>query len=248
MSINPPNKQNITQDPVIELENLSVAIDNKPILRNINLKISRGEYVGIIGKNGSGKTTLMKTIVGLIKPTIGSIKLFGNPFETKALNKIGYVPQMNFIKRTFPANVEDVVSLGLYKIHKFRRLSEQDKEKIMLALHKVKMEDFLHRPIGHLSGGEQQKVLLAQALVSEPEVLLLDEPTNALDFVMVRDFLALLSELNQKYNLTLLVIQHNLEMLRPFCTRLIMLKRSILYDGNPINSIADSMIQKVFLE
>lgn len=236
------------QNPVIELENLSVALDNKPVLRKINLKINRGEYIGIIGKNGSGKTTLMKTLVGLIKPTTGFIKLFGEPFNLKALNKIGYVPQMNTIKRTFPANVQDVVSLGLYKMHKFRRLSEKDKEKIMLALHKVKMEGFINRPIGHLSGGEQQKVLLAQALVSEPEILLLDEPTNALDFVMIRDFLSLLSELNHKYNLTLLVIQHNLEMLRPFCTRLIMLKRSIFYDGNPLDPSVDSMIQKVFLE
>lgn len=248
MSINPTNNQSNKQNPIIELENVSVALENKPVLRNINLKINHGEYVGIIGKNGSGKTTLMKTIMGLIKPNTGSIKLFGSPFEPKALNKIGYVPQMNAIKRTFPANVEEVVSLGLYKIHKFRKLSETDKQKIMLALHKVKMEDFIHRPIGHLSGGEQQKVLLAQALVSEPEILLLDEPTNALDFVMVRDFLALLSELNRKYNLTLLVIQHNLEMLRPFCTRLIMLKRSILYDGNPTDSTADKMIEKVFLE
>jgi manganese/zinc/iron transport system ATP- binding protein len=130
------------QNPVIELENLSVALDNKPVLRKINLKINRGEYIGIIGKNGSGKTTLMKTLVGLIKPTSGFIKLFGEPFNPKALNKIGYVPQMNTIKRTFPANVQDVVSLGLYKMHKFRRLSEKDKEKIMLALHKVKMEGF----------------------------------------------------------------------------------------------------------
>jgi zinc transport system ATP-binding protein len=235
-----------THNPIIELENVSVVLDNKPVLRNINFKINRGEYVGIIGKNGSGKTTLIKTIIGLIKPDKGTIKIFGKPFNPQALTKIGYVPQMNSIKRTFPASVQDVVSMGLFKRHKFRRLSDQDKEKIMLALHKVKMEDFIHRPIGHLSGGEQQKVLLAQALVSDPEILLLDEPTNALDFVMIRDFLDLLRDLNTRFTLTLLVIQHNLELLRPFCSRLIMIKRSIFFDGLPSDKNADNMIQKVF--
>jgi len=108
------------------------------------------------------------------------------------------------------------------------------------------MGSFFDRPIGHLSGGEQQNVLVAQALVREPEILLLDEPTSALDFTMVENFLRLLQDLNKNYGITLIVIQHNLEILRPYCSRLIMLKGSIMYDGLPNIPRADELIKRVF--
>lgn len=116
----------------------------------------------------------------------------------------------------------------------------------MLALHKVKMERFANRPIGHLSGGEQQKVLIAQALVRNPKILLLDEPTSALDFTMVKDLLALLKSLNDKFNIILIVIQHNLDMLLPFCNRLVMLRGIKVYDGPPQIEKATEMIERVF--
>lgn len=217
------------------------------MLRDVSATIDEGEYVGLIGKNGSGKTTLMKVILGLVKPAAGTVRVFGEPVSRSTLARVGYTPQMHRIPHEFPATVGDVVGMGLYKRKGFQhRLDAHDQESIQLALHKVRMEEFLNRPVGHLSGGEQQKVLVAQALVNEPRLLLLDEPTSALDFVMVQDLLELVGELNRKYGLTLVVIQHNLEMLRPHCSRLLMLRRAIMYDGDPRAPAADEMLRDVF--
>ena len=232
--------------PIIELESVSVNYGRNTILKNIDLKIYKGEYVGLIGKNGSGKSTLMKSILGLIPLESGTIKVFGNPIQSDMYDKIGYMPQMHPIQREFPATVGDIVGMGLYKKILFKPFKKEDKDRIKLALHKVNMGSFFERPIGHLSGGEQQKVLVAQALVRDPEILLLDEPTSALDFTMVNDFLNLLQDLNQNYGITLIVIQHNLEILRPYCSRLIMLMGSIMYDGLPNIPRADELIKKVF--
>jgi len=234
-------------DYIIELDNVNVMLGNRKILQNINLKIEKGEYIGLIGRNGSGKTTLMKTILGLIPAASGTIKIFGQPLNRDVLNKIGYVPQINTINRQFPATVEDIVSMGLYKNRLFRKLSKDDKNKIMYALHLVKMETYLNRPIGHLSGGEQQKVFLAHALVQNPEILLLDEPISALDFVIAQDFLRLVEKLNKEKNITIIVIQHNLELLRPFCNRLIILRGRILYDGDPNDPQINQIIFNAFV-
>ncbi len=242
----PHSEKSMTDQPIIELDDVSVDYGKNRVINNINLKIYKGEYIGLIGKNGSGKSTLMKTILGLIHPKSGVVKVFGKPIQSEMYDKIGYMPQMHPIQREFPATVGDIVEMGLYKTSLFRPLKKSDKQKIKLALHKVKMGSFLDRPIGHLSGGEQQKVLVAQALVREPEILLLDEPTSALDFTMVEDFLRLLDDLNKNYGITLIVIQHNLEILRPYCSRLIMLRGSIMYDGLPNIPRADELIKKVF--
>ena len=234
------------KSPIIELDDVSINYGKNIILNNINLKIYRGEYIGLIGKNGSGKSTLMKSILGLVLPESGTIKVFGKPIQSEMYDKIGYMPQMHPIQRDFPATVGDIVGMGLYKKNLFKPFRKDDKDRIKLALHKVNMGPFFDRPIGHLSGGEQQKVLVAQALVRDPEILLLDEPTSALDFTMVEDLLDLLGNLNKDYGITLIVIQHNLEILRPFCSRLIMLRGTIMYDGLPNIPRADELIKRVF--
>ena len=231
---------------VVDLSNVSVDLGGTRILHDINLKIKQGEYIGLIGKNGSGKTTLMKTILGLIKPAKGTVRLYGEKLSGAGYERVGYVPQMQSIKREFPATVKDVVLMGLYRKRLFSRIRKEDEERAKLALHKVKMENYIDRPIGHLSGGEQQKVLVAHALVQDPDILLLDEPTSALDFRMAKQFLELLKKINEEYNITLVVIQHNLELLRPSSSRIIMLRGVIMYDGPPTSEEADALIPQVF--
>jgi zinc transport system ATP-binding protein len=239
--------KNFFPNPIIELKDVSVVLGRKQVLKDIDLIVNEGDYIGLIGKNGSGKTTLLKAILGIYKLKSGSVLVNQQPVTSETYRQIGYVPQMHPIKREFPATVYDVVQMGLYRFK--ANIAEDQEEKgdpVMLALHKVKMERFANRPIGHLSGGEQQKVLIAQALVRNPKILLLDEPTSALDFIMVKDLFALLKRLNEKYNITLIVIQHNLEMLIPFCSRLVMLRGIKMYDGPPQIEKANEMIQKVF--
>ena len=241
------DKSNINSPSIIEIKNLYVSYGRKQVLANINLKINKGDYVGLIGGNGAGKSTLLKSIIGLIKPTSGSVKILGKTLNLQVLDKIGYTPQMHSINHEFPATVGDIVEMGLYRKNGlFKRLNKNSKEKVMLALHKVKMESFIDRPIGHLSGGEQQKILVAQALVKEPEILFLDEPTSALDFVRVKEVLLLLDEMNKKYGITIIAIHHNLDLIKPFCNRLVVLKGIIRYDGDPHTKEADNIIAEVF--
>ena len=234
-------------NPIIEVKGVSVELGRKLVLKDIDLNVNEGDYIGLIGKNGSGKTTLLKAILGIYKIKSGSIMVNGTPVTADTYRQIGYVPQMHPIKREFPATVYDVVQMGLYRFKENYTLEKDAKsDPVMLALHKVKMERFANRPIGHLSGGEQQKVLIAQALVRNPKILLLDEPTSALDFKMVKDLLALLKRVNENFNITLIVIQHNLELLTPFCNRLVMLRGIKVYDGPPQIEKASEMIERVF--
>ncbi|MHA1730942.1 MAG: metal ABC transporter ATP-binding protein [Promethearchaeota archaeon] len=219
---------------IIELRGVNVKYGDTPVLINFNLTIRRGDYLGLLGPNGSGKTTLMKTILGIVKPDSGEVLVYGKPLSNHNRDKIGYVSQLHAVNREFPARVHEIVEMGRYGMRGFgRRLTREDHEAVKFALHKVHMEEFFDRPIGHLSGGEQQKVFVAQALVRNPEILLLDEPTSALDFVMVKDFLDLLEDLRDNWEMTIVAIHHNLDLLRPYCNRLVVMNRTIWYDGTP---------------
>ncbi len=211
-----------------------------------------GGKVKVFGKPISSKTynyigymPQMKRISHAFPATVKDVVGMGlykerlfNPFIESPINKI-----KNKLKAILPQY--PLLQKLIKEPHKLE-VEDDYTDRIMYALHKVNMEKYVNRPIGHLSGGEQQKVLVAQALVTEPKILLLDEPTSSLDFVMVKDFLKLLTKLNNDYGITLMVIQHNLEMLQPFCSRLIMLRGTIMYDGPPNIPKASEMIQKVF--
>jgi len=234
-------------EPILEIKDLSVSYENVIALENVNLKIYRGDYVGIFGPNGSGKTTLLKAILGLIKPNKGIIKLFNSDDLKKMRIKIGYVPQNPSVKRNFPASVIEVVEMGLYgKIGFLKPLKKEHRKIAERALHKVHMGAFKNRPIGHLSGGELQKVMVARAIVSNPEILLLDEPTSALDFVMTGELMTLLKELNEKYKLTIIAINHNLNLLKPYCSRLVLMKNRVYFDGSVNDPKVEENIRKIF--
>ena len=238
------------------LEDIHVAFGSLVALAGINLDINKGEVVGICGPNGSGKTTLLKVILGQIKPYKGKVTLLGHevasgssktelPKELKL--KIGYVPQLQKIDQHFPATVFDVVMMGRYsKIGLGKRPSKYDREIVLKALHDVHLEKFIERPIGHLSGGQQQKVMIARALAQEPEILLLDEPTSALDFKIAEDLMKLIRELHDRQNLTIIMVQHNIKILQDYSDRLVCLNVKMAYDGSPIDPSIDAVIKKVF--
>lgn len=197
---------------IVEVENLSFSYGNQEVLSNINLTIHRGDYLAVVGGNGSGKTTLLKIILGLLKPDGGDVYLFGkNVKDFKEWRKIGYVSQKatNF-DANFPATVEEVVLMGRYaRRGLLHHLVPEDRKKTREALEKVEMWQYRGRQIGEISGGEQQRVFIARALASEPEIIFLDEPTAGIDKNAREDFYTLLKKLNQKFNLTVILVTHD---------------------------------------
>jgi len=234
-------------EPVISFENVDVKYHNVLALRDISVQIYQGDYIGIFGPNGSGKTTFLKTIIGLIEPDQGIVSVLGSKNLKKVRSNVGYVPQDISVKKTFPATVLEVVEMGLFgKIGFMKPLKSEDKKQAEETLHMVHMGAYKSRPIGHLSGGELQKVMVARALASRPKILLLDEPTSALDFMMVTNLMKLLVELNDKLNITIIAINHHLDLLTPYCSRLLLMDGTIVYDGDPESNEIDEKIKQIF--
>jgi len=199
---------------IIEVSNISFSYNDQVVLKDVNLSIHKGDYLGVVGSNGSGKTTLLRIILGLISPKSGTIKLFGEDISVfKDWSKVGYVPQkvINF-DNNFPVTVLEVVSMGRYgKRGLFHRITEEDKQKVTEALRNVDMLDYINRPIGDLSGGQQQRVFIARALAGDPEIIFLDEPTVGVEKDIKEKFYQLLHDLNEKLNLTIVIVTHDIE-------------------------------------
>jgi len=199
---------------IIEISDVSFSFSDEEILKDVNLSIHRGDYLGVVGSNGSGKTTLLRIILGLIKSKSGSIKLFGQDIEEfKDWSKIGYVPQkvINF-DNNFPLTVLEVVLMGRYgKLGLLHSVTIEDKKKVEEALKHVDMWDYRDRQIGDLSGGQQQRVFIARALAGNPEILFLDEPTVSIEKDIKNKFYQLLHNLNEKLELTIVIITHDIE-------------------------------------
>lgn len=246
--------KNNRKNTLIELSKISATYNDVLALYNINLKVNKGDYIGISGPNASGKTTLLKIILGIKKPDVGRVKVFGKDIQkfgmpAKFRHKIAYIPQNKSIGKNFPALVKDVVMMGRYsQIGIFRPITKKDKEIVKESLRKMGMLEFAKRPIGHLSGGQQQKVLIARALAQEPEILLLDEPTSALDFKVVKELGEIFKVLHEESNLTILEINHNLDILRESCDRIVVLNKTIIWEGSADSPEFDSVIDQVFYQ
>jgi len=201
-------------DTIVEVKDVSFSYGDHEVLSHINLSIHRGDYLGIVGGNGSGKTTLLKIILGLLKPTSGSITLFGTAAGSfRDWPKIGYVPQKaTAFDAGFPATVEEVVLMGRYgKKGLFHHMTEEDRQYARRALEQVGMVPHRSRLIGDLSGGQQQRVFIARALAGEPEIIFLDEPTVGVEKKVKEEFYALLRKLNEKLRLTVVLVTHDIE-------------------------------------
>ncbi|MHA1762771.1 MAG: metal ABC transporter ATP-binding protein [Promethearchaeota archaeon] len=232
------------------LNGVTVTYQDVLALWQVNLDVSLGQYVGIAGPNGSGKTTLLKTILGLIKPQEGQVSIYGLPIDhdnKEILKKIAYVPQAHQIDPFFPATVEDVVLMGRQGLKRLgQRIDKKDMELVEKELKTIGLWKERNRPIGHLSGGQQQKTLIARALVREPEILLLDEPTSNLDFKITKEIMDIINYLHETRELTILAVHHNLKLMRADVERMIILDKAIVYDGSPNNPEVDEIIQKTF--
>jgi len=201
-----------------------------PILQAISLTVERGDLLGIIGPNGGGKSTLLKVILGLVKPVRGHVAVWGEPPEESS-DRIGYVPQRSLFDRDFPITVLEVVRMGLLSRSRLLRpFRPSDREKALEALETVGMTDLHTRPIGHLSGGEQQRTFIARALVRNPSLLLLDEAFSGVDPTTQAELYELLSRLRD--NVTIIMVTHDLAAISTHVEKVACLNRQLHYHGS----------------
>ncbi|RKD27042.1 zinc ABC transporter ATP-binding protein [Ammoniphilus oxalaticus] len=223
-------------NPIIECKHVDFHYGPNQVLQDISFIVEAGDYVGLVGPNGSGKSTLLSIILGLIKPQQGEVFLFGQPISMfKDWRQIGYVSQKaNSFNSGFPATVFEVVSMGLYgKLGLFRRPSKADKEMVVEAIEQVGLTAFTDRNIGKLSGGQQQRAFIARAIVAKPRLLILDEPTVGVDTESVDRFYQLLARLHEQYELTLLMVSHDIGMMTRHVTQVACLNKRIYFHGEP---------------
>ena len=165
----------------IEVNDLTVVYQDRPVLWDVDCEVPQNKLMAIVGPNGAGKSTLIKTILGLIQPSAGRIRILGKPYSAKS-GLVAYVPQRSSVDWDFPTDVRDVVLMGRYgHLGWFRRPARQDVELAMDALDKVGMAEFSHRQISQLSGGQQQRVFIARALIQDAMIYLMDEPFAGVD-------------------------------------------------------------------
>lgn len=215
----------------IEIKNLKFGYNENQILKNVNLNLDEGDFAVISGKNGSGKSTLIKLILGQLKKDKGIIKLFGIDMEDfKNFDKIGYVPQVNeAIKVAFPVSAREYVGLNLYKEFSiFNTITKKSKSKIENTFSTLKIKDLIDRPFNKLSGGQAQRVMIARALVNNPDILILDEPTVGIDQKSKENFLDLLVHLNTHHNISILMITHEMDILGDYVDKVFKLKDGVI--------------------
>ncbi len=217
--------------PCLELEQVSVYYDAVMALDNVSFSIERGERIAIVGPNGAGKSTLFQVIAGIIRPSSGQLRIFGEPPGSHIC--IGYVPQRRQIDWSFPVSVADVVMMGRSgRIGLFRWPRRHDWQKVRQALQQVDMLAYARRQIGELSGGQQQRVFLARALAQEAELLLLDEPLSGLDAPSQDAIFEILDQV-QASGVTVLMATHDLDQAATHFNRIMLLNRRIIAFGAP---------------
>jgi len=227
--------------------------EHLPAIKNISLEVEQGELISIVGPNGSGKTTLLETINGLLKASRGKVIVFDQDMgrhPTGIRKDIGYVPQDFISDPSAPFLVQDVVLMGRYgKIGLLRSPGREDLKLAREAMKLLGVEEFAHRPIGKLSGGEQQKVMIARAIAQDPKLLLLDEPFSNLDVDSRRTVSEKICKLHEEKNWTTIVVTHNLLAIPERCDRvLIMNKGRIIAEENPKNVVYNTKSLGRFLK
>jgi zinc/manganese transport system ATP-binding protein len=226
----------------VVLEDAAVALGGRTIWQDANLSIARGALVGLIGPNGTGKTSLLRVLLGQLKASAGKIAVLGGP-PRRGNAQIGYVPQRRTLEADLALRGSDLVLLGLVG-HRwgFGRASAEDRQKVAEALAAVGADTFADQPVGILSGGEQQRLLIAQALLTHPQLLLLDEPLASLDLRSQHEIVHLVDNLRRERSITVLFVSHDLNPLLEVLDGLI-----YIMDGQPVAGTLDEVLQSELL-
>jgi zinc transport system ATP-binding protein len=228
----------------VKIENLNVEIDGNPILENVRLHTDCREILSIIGPNGAGKTTLLKAILGDIAYS-GNIQFQVRGSITKN-PKIGYVPQKLNFDYGVPVSVQDLIAASLTPIPVWCGIGGDIRDRIKTVLEKFSVAHLLRRTIGSLSSGELQRTLLAMAMIPTPDLLLLDEPVSAIDVKGLSLFYETITQLKKQYDISIIMVTHDLAGIAPYADRMILLNRSILAEGAPGQVLSDRKLVETF--
>ena len=213
---------------LIELNKVSLGYGNHVVLDNLNISIEENDFLCVVGPNGSGKSTLIKAILGLIKPLHGKIK-----FNDLKQNFIGYMPQETKVDANFPASVYEIVLSGTLNKHKISPVyTKNDKALADKYLKLLKINELKDKSFCDLSGGQRQKVLLARSLCATSKLLILDEPSNNLDSTSKKELYKMLSELNKKNGITIIMITHDLDHNNLIGNKILSLREDEIFMGS----------------
>ena len=207
----------------IEIKNLTVAYGENIALEDLNLNIETGSLMALVGPNGAGKSTLIKTILKFLKQITGEIKI-----NAKTL---AYVPQRNSVDWDFPTTLFDVVEMGCYgRVGLFKRVSKEEKQKVLKAIEQVGMLEFKDRQISELSGGQQQRAFIARALVQEADIYLMDEPFQGVDSTTEKSIVEILKQLKDEGK-TIIVVHHDLQTVPTYFESVALINKAVIVSG-----------------
>ncbi|MDN4164116.1 metal ABC transporter ATP-binding protein [Cytophagales bacterium LB-30] len=233
------------ENPVLEIHDLTVTYNKKPVLWGIDLTLPAGSLVGIIGPNGAGKSTLIKSVMGLVPSGSGYVRVFDKTLD-ESRGRISYVPQRESVDWDFPASALDIVLMGRYgKLGLFKRPRKADYEVAEDCLRKVGMEGFKNRQISQLSGGQQQRVFLARALAQEADLYFMDEPFAGVDASTEKAIIQLLREMTQKGK-TVIVVHHDLQSATKYFNWIILLNMRLVASGPVETAFTEALLQETY--
>jgi zinc/manganese transport system ATP-binding protein len=236
----------VSRGPVLLVEGVSVSFGNQRVLDDVSFEIHPGEFTGLIGSNGVGKTTLLRVILGTQPADRGTVQIGGSD-EGERARSLGYVPQKVILDPDVPIRARDLVALGLDgNRFGFGRRTKEQRQAVAKALADVGAEEFADSRIGTLSGGEQQRILIAHALISRPNVLLLDEPLANLDPRSAQEVVALLHRLAEDHDVAILLSAHEMNALLPVMDRIVYLTAGRAASGTTDEVVRSDVLSRLY--
>ncbi len=235
-----------TQEPVISLEQVRIQFGRHIVLQDASMEVKAGEFIVVLGPNGAGKSTLLKLLLGLLKPSAGTVRVLGQP-PRRGNSAIGYAPQHRVLEADLALRARDVVGFGLDG-HRWGPGFPSSKRNVIIekALAEVDALDFANAPIGQLSGGEQQRLLIAQALLTNPRLLLLDEPLANLDLNHEQEIVALVARVCRTRNVAVMLVTHDINPLLTTVDRVLYMANGHCAIGTPEEVITSATLSQLY--
>lgn len=233
------------QNPIIKSKDLSVVFGSHTVLDSINLEIDEGALVAVVGPNGGGKTTLLKCMLGIISPSAGTIEILNTSPNNLSADKIGYVPQIKTLDRSFPALPLELVATGIRR-NWIGILRKNEKDIALEALNKVGAAHLANKPLIYLSGGELQRIYLARSIVRQPKILILDEPSTGIDIAGESDFNKLIDHYKELTQSTIIMVTHDWEAAFHHADKILLINKKIIAYDTPKNAFNEDSLRHAF--